>query len=245
MNLEKYVSPYESEDPRDVNRMRGLYRDAVTRAHNILDGLVECFGTEEIQLWNEAQRLLFDAETLRRRFQEFHDDVIDDGVPYIQNLRAQFKPRMAFAPPDVSAAEEVASHLRRHYPQLLPQAERLCRKRDATAIRMFVRASNSWGLTDAEAAQLFDVPESTWAEMKAETFTRDLDQDNITRASLIVGIFRVLAVLFSGDMVRGWPKAPNTGSIFQGDRPVDLMIKGGIPAMLQIRRYLDGLRQGL
>ena len=40
-------------------------------------------------------------------------------------------------------------------------------------------------------------------------------------------------------------KAVNTGPLFNGHSPVDLMIEGGIPVMLKVRRYLDGLRGGL
>lgn len=115
----------------------------------------------------------------------------------------------------------------------------------ATIVRAVVRACGFWGLTNLESANLFDVPLATWNRMKAGTFSGRLDQDKLTRASLIVGIYKALRLLFSQDMVHGWPKAPNTGPLFQGRSPVAFMIQGGIPAMLRARRYLDGLRGGL
>jgi hypothetical protein len=115
----------------------------------------------------------------------------------------------------------------------------------AAIVKAVVRACGFWGLTNKEAADLFDVPIATWNRMKAGTFSGRLDQDKLTRASLIVGIFKALRILFNQEMVHGWPKAPNTGPMFQGRSPVSLMIEGGIPAMLRTRRYLDGLRGGL
>lgn len=119
------------------------------------------------------------------------------------------------------------------------------REKTVAIVKAVVRACDFWELTNAEAAKLFDVPIATWNRMKAGAFNGRLDHDKITRASLIVGIFKALRLLFSQSMLSGWPKAKNTGPVFQGRTPVALMIEGGIPAMLTTRRYLDGLRGGL
>lgn len=115
----------------------------------------------------------------------------------------------------------------------------------AAIVKAVVRACGFWGLTNLDSARLFDVPLATWNRMKAGTFSGRLDQDKLTRASLIVGIFKALRLLFNQDMVHGWPTASNTGPLFGGRSPVALMIEGGIPTMLRTRRYLDGLRGGL
>ncbi len=115
----------------------------------------------------------------------------------------------------------------------------------ATIVKAVVRATESWGLSNRQSALLFDVPPATWGRMKAGAFTGRLDVDKLTRASLIVGIFKALRLLFNRAMVTNWPTARNTGPIFQGRTPVDFMIEGGIPAMLRTRRYLDGIRGGL
>ncbi|HVI30432.1 antitoxin Xre-like helix-turn-helix domain-containing protein [Hansschlegelia sp.] len=132
------------------------------------------------------------------------------------------------------------------FPETAPlQAQADAKDRTATIVKAVVRACEFWGLTNREAADLFDVPIATWNRMKAGTFSGRLDQDKLTRASLIVGIFKALRILFNQEMVTGWPKAANTGPLFQGRSPVAWMIEGGIPAMLRTRRYLDGLRGGL
>ncbi|GBD49647.1 hypothetical protein METY_2860 [Methylopila sp. Yamaguchi] len=126
-------------------------------------------------------------------------------------------------------------------PPIQPEAT----DRTATIVKAVVRACAFWSLTNRDAAALFDVPIATWNRMKAGSFHGRLDQDKITRASLIVGIFKALRLLFNQDLVSAWPTSPNTGPLFQGKSPVALMIEGGIPQMLRTRRYLDGLRGGL
>lgn len=118
-------------------------------------------------------------------------------------------------------------------------------EKTATIVKAVVRATESWGLTNRQSALLFDVPPATWGRMKAGAFSGRLDVDKLTRASLIVGIFKALRLLFNRSMVTAWPTAQNAGPVFQGRTPVDYMIEGGIPAMLRTRRYLDGVRGGL
>ncbi|MGO4619558.1 antitoxin Xre-like helix-turn-helix domain-containing protein [Ensifer sp. 2YAB10] len=119
------------------------------------------------------------------------------------------------------------------------------RQEEAVIVKAVVKACDLWHLTNREAAQLFDVPIATWNRMKAGDFKGKLDQDKRMRASLIVGIFKGLRLFFNGPLTYQWPKAVNTGPLFAGHSPVELMIEGGIPMMLKVRRYLDGLRGGL
>jgi len=112
-------------------------------------------------------------------------------------------------------------------------------------IQAVVRTLDLWGLSNKEAAELFNVPSATWSRMKASGFKGRLDQDRKTRASLIIGIFKGLRLFFNGPLTYGWPKSANSGPIFSGMTPAAYMIEGGIPAMLKVRRYVDGLRGGL
>lgn len=111
-------------------------------------------------------------------------------------------------------------------------------------VKALVRIAESWNLSNAEAAALFDVPSATWGRMKAGAFRGVLDQDKVTRASLVIGLYKGLRLLFNGPLTFGWPKAPNTGPGFSGRTPLALMIEGGIPAMMEVRRHIDALRGG-
>lgn len=112
-------------------------------------------------------------------------------------------------------------------------------------VKAVVRAAATWELTSAEAAALFDVPIATWSRMKAETYKGKLDRDKVTRASLIIGIFKGLRLLFNGPLTYNWPTLPNRGAPYNNQRPVDVMIAGGIPAMASVRQHIDALRGGL
>lgn len=116
---------------------------------------------------------------------------------------------------------------------------------DAVIVKAILRAFSQWELTNQDLADLFDVPIATWNRMKSGTFKGKLDQDKKTRASLIVGLFKGLRLYFNGPLTYGWPKRSNTDAIFGGKTPIQFMIEGGIPAMIQTRRYIDGLRGGL
>ena len=111
-------------------------------------------------------------------------------------------------------------------------------QRIGTVVKAMVRVAEAWSLTNAE-------PTATWSRMKAGTFKGNLDQDKMMRASLLIGIFKGLRVLFNGPLEKGWPKQPNTGPAFAGHAPVDKMIAGGIPAMMSVRGHIDALRGGV
>lgn len=117
--------------------------------------------------------------------------------------------------------------------------------RIAAIVKAVVRASEAWKLTNAEAAALFDVPGASWSRMKAGTFRGVLDQDKVTRASLIIGLFKGLRLLFNGPLTYGWPGTPNAGPGFNGRTPVQIMCEGGIPAMMKVRQHIDALRGGM
>ena len=83
----------------------------------------------------------------------------------------------------------------------------------AAIVKAVVRAADAWGLSNAEAAALFDVPSATWGRMKVGTFKGVLDQDKVTRASLLIGLYKGLRLLFNGPLTYGWPKTKNTGAL--------------------------------
>lgn len=114
----------------------------------------------------------------------------------------------------------------------------------AVVVKAVTRAADFWGLRNADAAALFDVPLATWNRMKSGQFRGALDRDKLMRASLIVGIFKGLRLLFNGPLEHGWPAAKNAGPFYRGASPVDFMIEGGIPAMMRVRDHIDALRGG-
>lgn len=81
--------------------------------------------------------------------------------------------------------------------------------------------------------------------MKKGEWKGALSQDVLTRASFLIGIYKGLHLLFSDPLADEWVSLPNDGPLFRGQRPIDVMIAGGIPVMLDVRRHIDALRGGL
>jgi hypothetical protein len=106
--------------------------------------------------------------------------------------------------------------------------------------------ADAWGLTRNQTAALLAVSPSSWDRMLAGTGAKQLfSQDQMIRASALIGIFKGLNLLFADDMADRWPTLKNIGPLFAGNTPVDAMIEGGIPLMIEIRRYVDAMRGGL
>ena len=103
----------------------------------------------------------------------------------------------------------------------------------------------AWKLTGDDAAALLGVSPSTWDRIRGGSWKQALSQDQLTRVSALVGIFKGLHLLFADGMADRWPRLPNAGPLFANHDPVNAMVDGGIPVMLEIRRYVDALRGGL
>ena len=113
------------------------------------------------------------------------------------------------------------------------------------ALKAYKALSEQWGLSNSEAAALLGVSESTWDRIKRGAWDQPLSQDQLTRASAAIGVYKGLHLLFADQMADRWPKLPNRGPIFQRRSPVEAMIEGGIPLMLETRRYVDAVRGGI
>lgn len=119
------------------------------------------------------------------------------------------------------------------------------RRLTGAALKAVMRLVAAWGAGNAEAAALLGVSESTWDRIKAGRWDGALSQDQLTRASALIGIFKGLHLLFADRMADRWPSLPNRGPIFGRQSPIAAMIEGGIPRMLETRQYIDALRGGL
>ena len=115
----------------------------------------------------------------------------------------------------------------------------------AVALTAFLAVGAHWDLSNGEAAALLGVSESTWDRIKRGTWEQALSQDQLTRASAAIGVYKGLHLLFADGMADEWPRLPNRGPIFQRLSPVEAMIEGGIPLMLETRRYVDAVRGGI
>lgn len=119
------------------------------------------------------------------------------------------------------------------------------RRLTGAAVKAVLRLVEAWNGSNADGAALLGVSPSTWDRMKAGTWEGTLSQDQLTRASALIGMFKGLHLLFADDMADRWPQLPNRAPVFDRRSPVEAMIEGGIPRMLETRLYIDALRGGL
>ncbi|WP_319530785.1 antitoxin Xre-like helix-turn-helix domain-containing protein [uncultured Cohaesibacter sp.] len=117
--------------------------------------------------------------------------------------------------------------------------------RQAVALKAYGRIARVWGLTQQEAAGLADMSESTWKRARKDGFAGSLTRDQMLRLSALVGIYKSLELYFNPPIATEWVKLANDGPEFDGARPVDVMISGGLPKILRVRTYLDALRGGM
>jgi len=109
----------------------------------------------------------------------------------------------------------------------------------------FRQLTSLWALSNEEAAALLDVTERTWSRMKKPGWTGRVSQDQLLRLSALVGLYKALHLYFSDALADRWPQLPNTGPLFKGATPVTFMLTGGLPAIMQVRDYVDALRGGV
>jgi hypothetical protein len=126
----------------------------------------------------------------------------------------------------------------------------LARQREAAqvqsvALKAFARIAEAWSLTLREAAALVDMSESTWKRAKVPGYPGDLTRDQMLRLSALVGLYKSLELYFDPPLSQQWVKLPNRGPEFDGQRPIDAMIEGGLPKILRVRGYVDALRGGV
>jgi hypothetical protein len=152
-----------------------------------------------------------------------------ENAPFEEPMAAPVKPRRV-SPPDLPQTFAGEADRRRLTPAALEAMRGIARR---------------WKLTGDDMAALLGVSTSTWDRIAAGGWKQALSQDQLTRVSAIVGVFKGLHLLFVDGMADRWPTLANRGPLFAGRTPVATMIEGGIPAMLDVRRHVDGLRGGL
>ena len=112
------------------------------------------------------------------------------------------------------------------------------------AVPAFFRIAEAWQLRDETARSLLGgVSNGVFYQMKSGQ-KKILDQDKLTRISLLLGIFKALNILYSRKLADAWVTLPNSNPMFKGETPLTYVIKGGVPALIRVRQLLDARRGG-
>jgi hypothetical protein len=112
------------------------------------------------------------------------------------------------------------------------------------AVRGLLRVASHWKLRDEDTRDLLGgMSSGSFYAMKSRG-SKNLDEDELTRISLLIGIYKALNILYSPRLANAWMKLPNANPMFGGDSPLTYIRRGGIPALLRIRQLLDARRGG-
>lgn len=128
-------------------------------------------------------------------------------------------------------------------PNLSDPQER--RRLSESAIKVFVNIAGKWELNEAQARGLLGgVASSTFHAWRTRPKGKQLDQDTLTRISLVIGIYKALNIYFGRPWSDRWITLRNRGPLFAGHAPIDYMLRQGLPGMAEVRRLLDAWRGG-
>jgi len=118
------------------------------------------------------------------------------------------------------------------------------RRLSPAAVEAFFKIAENWELRNEDAmALLGGLSNGRYYQLK-RTRKGVLTQDELTRVSFLIGIFKALNILFSRKLASHWVSRPNRNPMFGGAPPLDALIRGGVPYMLGVRRLLDSRRGG-
>ena len=123
-----------------------------------------------------------------------------------------------------------------------PQAEP--ERLSGPALRTFFRIADEWELSSDEARTLLGSPPRSTFFLWKKTGHGQLGRDTLERVSYILGIYKALHILHSDVLADQWVQLPNGNPIFAGQTPLAYMIRGGLPAMQNVRRLVDARRAG-
>ena len=123
-------------------------------------------------------------------------------------------------------------------------SRRETRKRlSQSAIDGFFAVMDKWHVPIERAADLLGgMPRSTVYKLKTAAGT--LRQDELTRISYVVGIYKALHILLPEKLADEWVVRPNDNFLFGGQTPLDHMVRTGIPGLQQVRSLVDAARGG-
>ncbi len=110
----------------------------------------------------------------------------------------------------------------------------------------FFNMMKAWNVRDEDARILLGgVTNGPYYDMKKHPQRKVLEVDRMYRVSYLLGIFKALNILHGEKLADRWVQLPNSNAMLAGKTPLQYMIEGGLPAMQNVRRLLDGRRGGM
>src|ERR1700760_2661981 len=116
----------------------------------------------------------------------------------------------------------------------------------ASALKGFFNIMERWQVRGEDARGLLGgVSNGPYYDLKRAPAAKVLDADRLLRVSYLIGIFKALHILHSRALADQWIQLPNTHRLFAGEMPLTYLVRGGLPALQNVRRLLDARRGGV
>ena len=122
--------------------------------------------------------------------------------------------------------------------------KRVQKRLSPAALKAFFNIVAKWKLKDDDARNLLGgMSSGTYYKLKAGA-KRELNQDELTRVSLLIGMYKALNIIFESKLANAWIQLPNNHPLFAGVSPLAYMVQSGQPGMQRVRQLLDARRGG-
>ena len=98
----------------------------------------------------------------------------------------------------------------------------------------------AWAVQDEDARKLIgELPPDVYESIKSGKYSETLSEDQLTRISYMIGIYKALHILLPKDLADTWMSRPNDNRMFGGIAPLEFSLKEGLPGLAKVRRLLD------
>ena len=115
----------------------------------------------------------------------------------------------------------------------------------ATALHVFFRVADRWGLSATERQTLLGVSGSVFSRWRTGAISAALDPATAERLSYIFRIFEALQVLIPiQERADAWVRQPNTAPLFAGACALDRMLAGRTDDLRAVADFLDAHQGG-
>ena len=112
----------------------------------------------------------------------------------------------------------------------------------SAALRGFFSLVAKWHVKDEDARELLGgISSSAFYEWKNDPSCL-LDLDQISRISLLIGIYKALHISYGDKLADEWVSLSNKNAAFAGHTPMQHMQTNGLTGMQTVRNLLDARR---
>lgn len=117
----------------------------------------------------------------------------------------------------------------------------------SVGLEAFFNITKAWSLNAEQEAILLGCPAPpTFSRWKTDPYSSEFNKETLDRLSYILGIYKALRILLPEQTAAdGWVKQANAAEIFGGQSALDRMLAGNVSDLAAVRRYLDGMHEGV